>query len=791
MSATTDLCPGAANAAELEITIWVEPGSQLLITSGTRMTLFQEEDGRRTQTGVYWALKPTKKTRNTYKVYAYDAVCKLDSPQSQWLDSIQNQFPMSLWSFAQNVAAQCGLSIANSGLPRNGDFLILPFSAEDLTARQMLSWVAEASCTFLRANAMGQLCFDWWEGSSSADQTYIGPGTGQTRTALRLAGDTLRTEQQEVWSYETQHLPYWEGTLSYEEYETAPIDKVQIRQSSSDVGVLYPGDETGTNALVIQGNLLLTSDTDDRLRPVAQAIYEEMCKIHYTPATVSLQSSAAVPAPGSIVHILDAHHRELTVYIMERTIRGQKVTLTSTGNARRDDTVAVNEQNYRSISGKMLEIRSELDGLDIRASELAGNYSELKQSVDSISLEVTQASEQNLFGIASWVPDGRSPANSYTVAGTEASIQTSATFSDLAGVSIALPDEELSKMAGNTYTISVDFRVLQSVQTPGKDSVIVLWVNYPSGNVSYRLKTLYTNATGTGLPVQDWSTCTLDISLKDETPTRVYLFTYLYPGTGHVELRNPALHSKYYKKSEIHLTRDGVMLSSALLDLSDYASQKDYTQLKMDQEELSLTVVKDGNVRSKFAADSTSVTIESGVITFASNTLVVDSDNFQLDRQGNVQITGSFHSNASNGNQVNLSDGIASLYARDSSGTSYPTTIITRTASSNPCGILDVYGRSSNGDVNPQVRLQGGVTDGSIHLYNAFGTEQAVLTSGESNISWLAGGLDVRGTHGVQAYYGSIGKLAITELGVNDGVIQKVYWKWDGNLGAYVLSTSP
>ena len=105
--------------------------------------------------------------------------------------------------------------------------------------------------------------------------------------------------------------------------------------------------------------------------------------------------------------------------------------------------------------------------------------------------------------------------------------------------------------------------------------------------------------------------------------------------------------------------------------------------------------------------------------------------------------------------------------------------------------MVDVYGRSNTGAVNTQVRLQGGLTDGSIHLYSAFGTEQAVITSGEGNVSWLAGGLDVRGTHGVQANYGSIGKLRVDEMSVNGGAMQTVYWKWDGSLGAYVLSTSP
>ena len=179
-----------------------------------------------------------------------------------------------------------------------------------------------------------------------------------------------------------------------------------------------------------------------------------------------------------------------------------------------------------------------------------------------------------------------------------------------------------------------------------------------------------------------------------------------------------------------------------------------------------------------------------GGAVFNNDSIQINSRNFKLDSSGNVSITGSFYSTTSNGNSVNLVDGLAAFYARDSAGKSYLTTLISRTAEANPCGVVDVYGRSNTGAVNTQVRLQGGLTDGSIHLYSAFGTEQAVITSGEGNVSWLAGGLDVRGTHGVQANYGSIGKLRVDEMSVNGGAMQKVYWKWDGSLGAYVLSTS-
>ena len=65
VSKTTDLCPGAACSNKLEITIWVEPGTDLPITSGTRLTHYRETSGQRTLAGTYWAGKPTSQTRNT------------------------------------------------------------------------------------------------------------------------------------------------------------------------------------------------------------------------------------------------------------------------------------------------------------------------------------------------------------------------------------------------------------------------------------------------------------------------------------------------------------------------------------------------------------------------------------------------------------------------------------------------------------------------------------------------------------------------------------------------------
>ena len=356
VSKTTDLCPGAACSNKLEITIWVEPGTDLPITSGTRLTHYRETSGQRTLAGTYWAVKPTSQTRNTYKVYAYDAVSRLDSVQSTWLRSIQDQFPMTLWAFAGLVAQRCGVTIANNSLSRNGSYRVQAFYADNLTGRQLLAWVAEASCTFLRATPDGKIEFAWYTDYNASQS--IGPTV------------------------------YIRDGLSHDKFQTAPVVKVQIRQSDDDVGVLYPSDESGSNALVIQGNLLLTSATAEALKPVARAIFETMQGVTYTPLKVTVPADFPLPAPGNIVSVTDARGNVLSSYIMTRTISGQQVTLESTGNATRDGTAAVNEQSYKNLTGKMLEIKTSVDGLEVKASDLTGKYTDLKATVDGLSSEV-------------------------------------------------------------------------------------------------------------------------------------------------------------------------------------------------------------------------------------------------------------------------------------------------------------------------------------------------------------------------------------------------------------------
>lgn len=384
VTTTTDLCPGAACSNKIELEIWVEPGENLRITSGTELAYYkQDESGVRNLVGTFWAVKPTKQTRNTYKVYAYDAVSKLDGIQSTWLRENQDIFPISIWEFAQTVANRCGVEIENSSLPINGGHMVQAFYADNLTGRKLLSWVAEASGTFLRATPEGKIEFAWY----TPAKEDVGAGSGSQRAIVRLASEVLRTSQSQIYTIGVVPKFYYQGSLSFQDYTCKAIDKVQIKQSDDDVGTIYPPDESGSNAWVISGNLLLTAQTAEDLQSVAQALFGVLDGVTYVPCSFDTKDDGTIEV-GNTVQVTDPRGNVFTTFVMTGTYHNGKVTFEGTGNASRDGTAAVNEQSYTNWQGKVLEISSSVDGLKIANRDLQGNLASLELTVEGIETNV-------------------------------------------------------------------------------------------------------------------------------------------------------------------------------------------------------------------------------------------------------------------------------------------------------------------------------------------------------------------------------------------------------------------
>ena len=353
---------GSAFSDYIEAEIWADPGGSLQITAGDALTYYRQDDaGNRTKVGVFYAEKPTRTKRNSYKVTAYDTMSKLDADFSGWLRANQAQFPKTIWQLVQLACQRAGVALASSSLPINGSYSVQAFYADDLTCRQIISWAAEAAGCYAHMNAAGKLQFLTY--SDKRSTAKITPDGASNSTA------------------------YYADSLSYEDYTVKAIEKVQIRQSDSDVGVIYPDSTTATNTYAVQGNLLLTTGTEANLKTVAQNLYNVLKSVTYTPCKVAVPSGSGL-ACGQIVHVKDARGREFDTYLMSATISSGKASFESVGSASRESSSAVNSQSYKNLTGKMLEIKTSVDGLEVKASDLTGKYTDLKATVDGLSSEV-------------------------------------------------------------------------------------------------------------------------------------------------------------------------------------------------------------------------------------------------------------------------------------------------------------------------------------------------------------------------------------------------------------------
>ena len=353
---------GSAFSDYIEAEIWADPGGSLQITAGDALTLYrQDAAGNRTKVGVFYAEKPTRTKRNSYKVTAYDTMSKLDADFSGWLRANQAQFPKTIWQLVQLACQRAGVALASSSLPINGSYSVQAFYADDLTCRQIISWAAEAAGCYAHMNTDGKLQF----------LTYT-----DKRSTAKITPDGA-----------SNSTAYYADSLSYEDYTVKAIEKVQIRQSDSDVGVIYPDSTTATNTYAVQGNLLLTTGTEANLKSVVQNLYNVLKNVTYTPCKVSVPSSSGL-ACGQIVHVKDARGREFDTYLMSATISSGKASFESVGSASRESSSAVNSQSYKNLTGKMLEIKTSVDGLEVKASDLTGKYTDLKATVDGLSSEV-------------------------------------------------------------------------------------------------------------------------------------------------------------------------------------------------------------------------------------------------------------------------------------------------------------------------------------------------------------------------------------------------------------------
>ena len=364
-------------------------------------------------------------------------------------------------------------------------------------------------------------------------------------------------------------------------------------------------------------------------------------------------------------------------------------------------------------------VTTEVDGKLKDYSTKSQTESAINVALDGIKLGIreTDAWTDGSFGDNTW--------QNFVQASVSNDVLTiTAVKGQYCGASLYVPDTLKALLPGRKVRVTYEYKVTQELS--GATCGFIRWIYYANETSDgYYGGSTWANSTKTAA-VSGWKTVTFTFTVKSDTITRMYFQPRLDSGaTGQVQVRNVSLQYVSGTDNSFQLTKDGVTISSAVLNTSGYASQQDLATLQLNYDSLQASVIKDGEVRSKFAMDTSSVTISSGVITFSGNTLVVNSDNFKLAADGTVAITGTFTSQVGR-SQAYIGDGEIKMSIKDSTGNWRNTVRLWSSGTTDAMGHLTLYGNDTDGRKEERVELQAENGGGRIYVYNSGG--KAILS---------------------------------------------------------------
>ncbi len=320
--------------------------------SGTK-TIIDEELGY--VKGNTYTIKDIKKTGGRLNVTAYDDMYKFDVDVSEWVNSLS--YPRALITMFTSLCNY--LNVSGLGLDRPNMYRLLEENAlsEGITGRIVLQYIAELTNSII----------------------YI---DNERRVVLSYY------QEKEVTIDNSKYIKFTKA-----DYRTAKIDKVQIKSTLHDIGVIVG---TGENALIVHENPLAAGESDLAIRPIAQAIYDNIKEFDYYPFEIEMLEDCGINV-GDIITI----NGEKTI-VMEKIMKPSGVVLSATGEKTRNTQTSQTNYEFIRLRGMAHDIINTVDTFESRISTAEGNVTTLTQTVNGFSGTISDA-EDNIATLTATV----------------------------------------------------------------------------------------------------------------------------------------------------------------------------------------------------------------------------------------------------------------------------------------------------------------------------------------------------------------------------------------------------
>lgn len=140
--------------------------------------------------GIYYTEEITE-SENFISIVAYDAMAKFDKPYNSSL-----KFPQMLLSIFSDACTACGVPYASLNFPNNTFYVqSKDFIDESATYRDIISYVAQLACCFVRVDVDGMVHMRWYEDTNReiSDRQKISGGITVTCALITTAEEESQT----------------------------------------------------------------------------------------------------------------------------------------------------------------------------------------------------------------------------------------------------------------------------------------------------------------------------------------------------------------------------------------------------------------------------------------------------------------------------------------------------------------------------------------------------------------------------------------------------------------------
>lgn len=339
----------------------------------------------RVKVGTYIAKDVTREKDTSISVVAYDYMSKFDVDVANWWNNLS--YPITIRNMIISLCNYLGVSYNMPTSFLNDSYTIpkLPSQASELSARDVLGYFNNVTCSFWRVNRNGALT------RYSLENKAIYPSDDLYPSNDLYPSGRVNLEAS---------LSLFED-IQVSEYTSPIVNKVVVRKDNEDVGVIVG---TGTNAYTITDNPLWYTDSDSRIRPYVQNFYEQINSISFNPTSLTMKYLPFLEI-GDRVGVTTRKGNRAEFYLFTRDVSNfpygtESIESVSEASLEVHESVNKSLQSLRGITHKITntvdeltsEIFDEENGLVSRISQTESDI-ELKVSKDDIISSINLSTE--------------------------------------------------------------------------------------------------------------------------------------------------------------------------------------------------------------------------------------------------------------------------------------------------------------------------------------------------------------------------------------------------------------